>query len=1066
MHMTNESGLSFQYNSQGQVTSQSCRDIQIHLLDTDSPQQSTFSTLLHVGGETIDMVGAGASSFGRNDRQLSWTGQKNGISWTVDLVVAEKEPVWEVVVTLNNDDLKPMKYDINHIQSLGLAPRAAVRSNESYIGHYLDHQEFDTALNGKTIITRQNLSQGGMHPWLMSTCMQGADEVVSDGLDVYGPRYNLDRKYAWTQGVTDGLRHREHSLHGLILRDRTLAQGEKVTFRMVHVYMNDHLEPSAENDLKLLEKLPCQKPIPVSLQVLERIDHKFFNGIIPTTQKIKESIPGTWRHMEEQDGKLYSFFSEEGRVHVVTQFKESLSARAHAHILRTGESLSPEKYHLALTCHMNGGFGSQLCMGNTSFHQFIPVLRGQQLPSPHQGTRIYIKRSDVWEQLGIPSFWECRDNSCRWTYLTETGRVIVSVFASGQNNSIYIQVDHDDEFIAELRLEAQTIAGSDIKDLPVVKKSEKNLVIQSNKKLDLKLHMECGEDSNIEVDVKGVLRCRAVSELKMAFSAQALDTKAWSNFNNRNETSPVDFATQKSLLSHTSLEVKRLESATPWMHHNAMIHFSSPHGIEQFGGAAWGVRDVCQGPIEWLLSLDDKREARETMLKVYANQYVQGHWPQWFMFDEYKDIRQEHHHGDVIVWPLKALLEYIQYSGDDSIMDEILPYHDGHPSPLREHVRVQLDQIKAMSIEGTALISYGDGDWNDSLQPANPAMKANMASTWTVQLLYQTLKMWRNYCAQTRSEDLERVREWLIRIKIDFYRYHIKDGVMAGFVHFGEGGEVTHLLHPSDRETGISYRLLPINRGIISEILEPEDAHSHVDLLKEHLLGPDGARLMDRPPVYRYGQMEHFQRAETASNFGREIGMMYMHAHIRYAEAMAKMGDADALLKALLQVISVEYNSSVSRGGLRQANAYFSSSDGNFKNRAEAARDYSKLMKGEIQVDGGWRIYSSGPGIFMGVLKSKFLGLDLCYDQWVIDPVLPVLLNGLQYRTVMAGKDLNVTYEVQGEGATACMVQLNGRILDVVPGRNPYRKGGVVVPKALLEQLAEGQVHDLLIRLE
>ena len=41
--------------------------------------------------------------------------------------------------------------------------------------------------------------------------------------------------------------------------------------------------------------------------------------------------------------------------------------------------------------------------------------------------------------------------------------------------------------------------------------------------------------------------------------------------------------------------VARVDEVLPWFTHNAAIHFSAPHGLEQYGGAAWGVRDVCQG---------------------------------------------------------------------------------------------------------------------------------------------------------------------------------------------------------------------------------------------------------------------------------------------------------------------------------------------------------------------------------------------------------------------------------------------------------------------------------------
>ena len=54
--------------------------------------------------------------------------------------------------------------------------------------------------------------------------------------------------------------------------------------------------------------------------------------------------------------------------------------------------------------------------------------------------------------------------------------------------------------------------------------------------------------------------------------------------------------------------------------------------------------------------------------------------------------------------------------------------------------------------------------------------------------------------------------------------------------------------------------------------------------------------MFDRPVGYRGGPMTLFQRAEASTFFGREIGIMYMHAHLRYAEALARVGDGPGLL--------------------------------------------------------------------------------------------------------------------------------------------------------------------------
>jgi 1,2-beta-oligoglucan phosphorylase len=75
-----------------------------------------------------------------------------------------------------------------------------------------------------------------------------------------------------------------------------------------------------------------------------------------------------------------------------------------------------------------------------------------------------------------------------------------------------------------------------------------------------------------------------------------------------------------------------------------------------------------------------------------------------------------------------------------------------------------------------------------------------------------------------------------------------------------------------------------MERGIVSGIFTPEQAASHLELICRHLTGPDGARLMDRPLKYSGGIEKIFRRAESSTFFGREIGLMYVHEHIRYAE--------------------------------------------------------------------------------------------------------------------------------------------------------------------------------------
>ena len=169
-------------------------------------------------------------------------------------------------------------------------------------------------------------------------------------------------------------------------------------------------------------------------------------------------------------------------------------------------------------------------------------------------------------------------------------------------------------------------------------------------------------------------------------------------------------------------------------------------------------------------------------------------------------------------------------------------------------------------------------------------------------------------------------------MRADFNRHLVRDGTVAGYALFDAGlAEPELLLHPSDTRTGLRYSLLPMTRSIIGGLFTEEQARHHLRLIREHLLFPDGVRLMDRPVAYHGGPERVFRRAESAAFFGREIGLMYVHAHLRYGEAMAVLGEAEALWEALQVVNPVSVAERVANASPRQRNAYFSSSDAAFR---------------------------------------------------------------------------------------------------------------------------------------
>ena len=426
------------------------------------------------------------------------------------------------------------------------------------------------------------------------------------------------------------------------------------------------------------------------------------------------------------------------------------------------------------------------------------------------------------------------------------------------------------------------------------------------------------------------------------------------------------------------------------------------------------------------------------------------------------------------LWPVKALCDYLEASNDIGFLSWRTCYTDpekfarvGPDETLLQHCDRVIGQCEARFAPGTALVNYGDGDWDDTLQPADPAMRTRMISSWTVALAFHTFRQLSSVFRRIGEEARHaRIEALLARMRHDFKERLMPGSVVAGFLITDPDGTTRPLLHPYDVVTGIRYRLLPMTRAVLAELFTPEEAARHMAIVHEELLCPDGVRLMSEPARYLGGCELLFKRAETAANVGREIGLQYVHAHLRYAEAMARLGEADRLWTALQVVNPVALGKVVGNAAPRQSNVYFSSSDADFDDRYEAAVHWQEVKAGTVRVRGGWRLYSSGPGMFIHKVRACLLGLRESFGEIVFDPVLPSELNGLAARATLCGHPVEVRYHVRKGNFGPRVVSINGTKL--TGGRreeNPYRMGGLCFREDEVEALLSSEDNAILVEL-
>jgi len=1030
------------------------------------------------------------SSFEYNNRKTIFKGQWEGIGYSVTFTLA-RGGIWFWQI-----DAEGSKKTIDFIygQDLSLGVKGGTLTNELYISQYLGHSVLNSE-HGYVIASRQNQSQKDLNPYIQTGSMD--TKIVgysTDAMQFFGKSY---KKNYVPENLTCDLPNInyqfEMSYIGLQTEKIELEGSHRVTF--YNLFKENHPKAVTRLEYKsILERAykaaqslkgnGFKKEEPISLK--SEFGAPFVSETM-TDEELQSYFPQ--RELEEYDGdKLLSFFAP-GHRHVVLMEKELKSERPHGNIVTTAinvEHLS--KQLITSTSYMYGVFNSQVTVGNTSFHKLLSTTRGLLNFFKNSGQRIFLKLGETFHLLTMPAVYELGVNFSRWYYKTDKDMIVVTAYSAADRSDVVLELSSKNNTKYEYIITNQLVMGNHEFEEKIVVERENN-----------KIRITPSRDNNIckeypllnyFIKINGAeftlsddriffegekafnqtlmtLKLDKTEKFQLAIEGhleEAADTDIKYNlddeikkYNKLYDELTCGFTL--SLPDRQDRDLKKLNEIMWWYTHNAMVHFAVPHGLEQPGGAAWGTRDVCQGPLEFFMATEHYGLAREVIVEIYNHQFLEsGEWPQWFMFDRYR-LQQFDCHGDVVFWPLKVIGDYIRITGDYSILDSRAGYRHCETGEISEekenilvHTKRAIDNIKTRYVYNTNLINYAGGDWDDTLQPANMSLRDNLVSAWTVSLAYQVINQLGQVLESHDKQFSSELLNMAANLKAAFDKYLVKNGVLAGFAYFDEEEKVEYLLHPDDRKTGIHYRLIPMTRCIIAELAEKEQAEKNVEVIHEKLLFQDGVRLMDKPARYRGGVSKIFLRAEQAANVGREISLQYTHAHIRYIEALAKLGKAENAWDALFTINPINIKEKVPNAAVRQSNTYFSSSDGMFNNRYEYAENFDKLKTGEVDVKGGWRIYSSGPGIYINQLISNLLGLRFNESAMIIDPVIPVKYDNLRFEYMIDKKNITFVYHVKVSGKKIEKVLIDGKEVAITHNSNPYRNGGCMVAKEILKK--------------
>ncbi|MDB5870777.1 MAG: glycosyl transferase, partial [Ramlibacter sp.] len=394
---------------------------------------------------------------------------------------------------------------------------------------------------------------------------------------------------------------------------------------------------------------------------------------------------------------------------------------------------------------------------------------------------------------------------------------------------------------------------------------------------------------------------------------------------------------------------------------------------------AYGFRDQLQDGMA--LSFALPQETRAHLLRAAGRQFGEGDVQHWWLPHTGQGVRT--HISDDRVWLAYAAATYVASSGDDAVLDEIVPFLDGpplapgehdaffqpmaadHPASLFEHCARGLDQCLALTGRlGLPLI--GTGDWNDGLNRVGEHGQGE--SVWLGWLLLRTIAL---FAPLAEGRDAARAQRWRAHALAlgEAMEREAWDGRWYRRATYDDG---TWLGSQDSEECRIDS--IAQSWAVLSGAADPVRAATAMASLDEQLIRRgDGLALLFTPPFDQTPREPGYIKGYPPGL--RENGGQYSHAAMWAILAFTKLGEGARAAELFSLLNPINHARTAQDAARYKVEPYVVAAD------VYSAPPHTGR--------GGWTWYTGAAGWMYQAGIGGILGLRREGDSLVIDPCIP-----------------------------------------------------------------------------